>query len=221
MSIKSIIKYVVFLTAVVTIAWLNAEVFRFSPQAVRNEILILGAWAPVIYIAACMLRPLILFPASIMSLAGGLAFGPGAGVMYILIGGTGGAILAYGLGRLLGKELFQTKIKGRIEAWRRKLEAEGFRATLLMRLLPVLNFDLVSYVCGLSRVRLSSYTAATVIGLLPGAVGYSFLGSGLLTGKWRYIVGAVSVFAALLIAVVILRKKGYENNINNVNGDLQ
>ncbi|MDX6153759.1 hypothetical protein [Marinococcus sp. PL1-022] len=84
-----------------------------------------------------------------------------------------------------------------------------------------MNFDLVSYVCGLSRVRLSSYTAATVIGLLPGAVGYSFLGSGLLTGEWKYIVGAVSVFAALLTVVVILRKKGYENNINNVNGDLQ
>ena len=62
--------------------------------------------------------------------------------------------------------------------------AEGFRADafsylLFLRLVPVFPFWLVNIVPALLGMTLGPYTLATLIGIIPGAVVYSSVGSGL------------------------------------------
>lgn len=66
-----------------------------SPGDIRDYIIQFGWLAPLIYILLFTVRPLILFPTSVLSVAGGLAFGMLPGVIYTVIGATLSALVAY------------------------------------------------------------------------------------------------------------------------------
>ena len=51
-----------------------------------RDVLASGAWGPILYIVIYALRPVILFPASVLTVLGGLVFGPFYGVVYTIIG---------------------------------------------------------------------------------------------------------------------------------------
>jgi uncharacterized membrane protein YdjX (TVP38/TMEM64 family) len=62
--------------------------------------------------------------------------------------------------------------------------AEGFRADafnylLFLRLVPAFPFFLVNLVPAFAGVKLSTFVAATAIGIIPGALVYAFAGTGL------------------------------------------
>lgn len=87
------------------------------------------------------------------------------------------------------------------------MEKNGFVYVLWFRLVPFLNFDVVSYVAGLARVKWIPYTLATVIGMFPGTVAYNFLGGSLLEGDWRVIAAAVLVVVLFTVISLAIRKK--------------
>lgn len=62
---------------------------------------------PIIYIIAYALRPIILFPASLLTLIAGVLFGPWWGIVYSTIGSNLSANFAYLLGMIFGKKLLQ------------------------------------------------------------------------------------------------------------------
>ncbi len=153
-------------------------VSRLTPEAIRNLILSFGWWGPVIYILLYTIRPLLLFPAIILTLAGGLAFGPWWGTVYVVLGGLLGACLCFSIARTLGQEKMK-KYLGRfshIEAFDDQIVEHGFRTMLIMRLVPIFPYDPVSYLAGLSSIRFRDYAAATAIGMVPGAFAYNVLG---------------------------------------------
>ena len=64
-------------------------------------------WGPLIYIGLYALRPLILFPSTFLTLAGGFVFGPFWGVVFTLIASNISATVAYLIGRYFGKGMFK------------------------------------------------------------------------------------------------------------------
>jgi len=153
-------------------------VSRLTPESIRNVILSFGWWGPAVYIFMYTIRPLLLFPAIILTLAGGLAFGPWWGTAYVIIGGLLGACLCFAIARLLGQEKMK-KYLGKfshIEAFDDHIVEHGFRTMLIMRLVPIFPYDPVSYLAGLSNIRFRDYAAATALGMVPGAFAYNVLG---------------------------------------------
>lgn len=153
-------------------------VSRLTPEAIRSLILSFGWWGPAVYIFMYTIRPLLLFPALILTLAGGLAFGPWWGTLYVLIGGLLGACLCFGIARLLGQEKMEKYIGQfpQIKAFDDQVVEHGFRTMLIMRVVPIFPYDPVSYLAGLSKMRFGDYTAATALGMVPGAFAYNVLG---------------------------------------------
>lgn len=153
-------------------------VSRLTPESIRNLIISFGWWGPAIYIVMYTLRPLLLFPAIILTLAGGLAFGPWWGTLYVIIGGLLGACLCFGIARFLGREKMQNYLGDfpKIKSFDEQVVEHGFRAMLVMRIVPIFPYDPVSYLAGLSKMRFSDYVAATAIGMVPGAFAYNVLG---------------------------------------------
>ncbi|MFB5663974.1 TVP38/TMEM64 family protein [Alteribacillus sp. HJP-4] len=186
--------------------WLNTVVLNYNANDIQQGVESAGWFAPIFFIILYTIRPFTLFPASIMSLGGGLAFGAFPGVVYIIAGAAAGACLSFLTARKLGKNLSSAVWKGKARGLQEQLEGNGFLYTLLLRLIPVLNFDLVSYVCGISKVRFRAFMAATLIGIIPGSAAYSLLGAGLIDGDATQLMTAAAVFAAIAILAYLLRK---------------
>jgi uncharacterized membrane protein YdjX (TVP38/TMEM64 family) len=159
--------------------WHVSGIGHPTPDKIRSFILSFGWWAPLFYIFLYTVRPLFLFPAVLLTLSGGLAFGPWWGTLYDLIGASLGAYLAFGLSRKLGRETIQRWLGNRLRMLDDRAGENGFRTILLLRLIPLLPFDAVNYGAGLSKIRFRDYAPATMLGIIPGAFAYNSLGHSL------------------------------------------
>ncbi|WP_059103043.1 TVP38/TMEM64 family protein [Shouchella shacheensis] len=204
---KTIIKLALVIVVVGALLWINQRFFQVTPERIRTWILSFGAVAPLLYVMLYILRPLILFPASILSLAGGLAFGVWVGSILTLIGATGGAVVSFIVARNLGRSMQQKQWTGRMETVQEQLEKHGFFYVLLLRLIPLFHFDLISYVAGVSKVRFRAFLSGTIVGMVPGVIAYTFLGSSLVAGDLVTIVLAIFVFLIVLLIPVLASKK--------------
>ncbi|MBU8763724.1 TVP38/TMEM64 family protein [Micrococcus luteus] len=196
-----------FIIVVGGLLWFNHRVLNLSPEGIRAWMLSFGWAAPVLFILIYTVRPLILFPASILSLAGGLAFGPVWGTVYTIVGATMGAVLSFWLARLLGKKFVQVKLKEKWGKVKKQLQHKGFLYILLLRLIPIFPFDLVSYAAGVSKVKFTAFLFGTLLGIIPGTFAYNFLGSSFLQEKSEYIVIAAAVFVLVMLIPFLLKKR--------------
>jgi uncharacterized membrane protein YdjX (TVP38/TMEM64 family) len=178
--------------------------YDVNPQAIRGYLLSFGPWAPLVYIIVYTFRPLIFFPASILSIAGGLVFGPLFGTIYTVIGASLGALLSFAIARLLGRDFVKPLLKGKLGQCDAFAERNSFSVVLFMRLLPIFPFDMVNYGAGLCGVRPAGYTMATVVGIIPGTFAYVYLGSSLMEPK--YIALAAVLFIVLVRGPVLVRR---------------
>ena len=179
-----------------------------TPEKVRGLVLSFGVWAPVVYLVAYG-QPIIPLPASVMTITGGLAFGPWWGTWAALTGATIRACSEFLVARLLGRQAVERLLRGKLAAWDAKLAANGFTAVLLIRLVPNLPFDLQNYGLGFSRVRFSAYAPATVLGMIPGSFAYVYLGYSLSDPAQLWKLGlAVLLILGLVVIQRLLARRG-------------
>ena len=116
--------------------------------------------------------------ALILSITGGVLFGVSGGLANV-VGATVGASIIF----LVAKSACGESLVRRAGPLACKI-ADGFRADafsylLFLRLVPAFPFFLVNLVPALVGVRLSTFVAATALGIVPAAFAFAFLGSGL------------------------------------------
>ncbi|MBM7707581.1 putative membrane protein YdjX (TVP38/TMEM64 family) [Chryseomicrobium aureum] len=191
----------------VLLAYIVNSLPALSAEGIKTWIESLGPWAPVVYIVIYALRPLVFFPASVLTLTGGVLFGAWFGTLYTLIGATLSAVVGYVMAERLSKLWSSSAPNDRLQKAKRQMEENGFIYVVWFRLVPFLNFDVVSYVAGLARVKWLPFILATVIGMFPGTVAYNFLGGSLIAGDWRVIVAALTVVVLFTVISLIVRKK--------------
>jgi uncharacterized membrane protein YdjX (TVP38/TMEM64 family) len=206
MNWKRIMNILGMAVIILLLVWINKSYLNFRPVEIRDWILSFGWWAPLFFIIATTLRPLILFPTSILSLAAGLAFGAIEGFVYIELGALGGATVGFLASSWIGKSIVK-KPSQRVSRIRERMKEQGFFYVLFLRIVPFLNFDLVSYLAGIAKVRYRSYITATAIGVLPGTFGYVLLGSSIVTGSRMNLYIAITIFLVILIVSVLNRGK--------------
>ena len=71
----------------------------------------------------------------------------------------------------------RTRFAPQAAAIDRAIEKNGFKAVVLLRLQPVLPFNILNYALGLTSIRLRDYMLASWIGMFPATVLYVYLGS--------------------------------------------
>lgn len=192
---------------VALLLWFDFRYLKVTPETMRTWILSFGWIAPVLYVGLYIVRPFILFPASVLAMAGGLAFGTWLGMLYTLIGEMIGAVLSFLLARRVGMGFFRGREDPRFVKLERAMARRGFSMVLMLRIAPFVPFDLVSYAAGAARVPMRPYFNATLIGSLPGTFAYCFLGASLTKGSWREFLLAGIVFAAALIVPLLFKRK--------------
>ncbi|MEM8719092.1 MAG: TVP38/TMEM64 family protein [Cyanobacteria bacterium P01_G01_bin.39] len=197
----------------------------FNPQELLRNALQwvddLGAIAPMAFILIYMIATVAFLPGSILTLGAGVLFGVVQGSIYVFIGATIGATLAFLVGRYLARGWISRKIAGnqKFSAIDQAVGKEGLKIVLLTRLSPIFPFNLLNYGLGVTGVSLKDYILASV-GMIPGTVMYVYIGS--LAGsiatiggetnanpvaQWTIrIVGFIATVAVTLYVTKIARK---------------
>ena len=117
--------------------------------------------------------------ATIMTLLGGFLFGLFPGVIWVNLGATIGACLLFlAVKTAFGKTL-KAKAKGSIEKLRKGFENDAFNYLLILRLIPLFPFFAINIACGAIGIRLSTFFWATLLGIIPGSLIYTWVGTGL------------------------------------------
>jgi uncharacterized membrane protein YdjX (TVP38/TMEM64 family) len=182
----------------------------------KDYVLSFGALAPVIFILLQILQSVIApIPGVVLVIVGGVIWGPYLGGLLSIIGCFFGSIMCFILSRTLGRPFVEKFVrKSDVDLIDRFLIKYGFWAILIMRLIPVLPFDTISYGLGLTKTDIRKFATATLIGMIPGNFIYSYLGFSMFEGKAWFFVAVLSIIIILISASVLrkmLGKKGLSN----------
>lgn len=161
--------------------------------------------------AAVSLSPL---PKTVFTLAAGALFGLAEGLIVVLAGATVGAVAAFSLARLLGRDLVVRLVDARGARgalFDAALRRHGGRTILIARLIPVVPFTAVNYLSGVTAVRPRDFVLGTAVGIVPATAAYVTVGAyGSRPGSWP-VVAALAGLALLtgagLLTVLVRRRR--------------
>jgi uncharacterized membrane protein YdjX (TVP38/TMEM64 family) len=159
--------------------WLAALVLRLAQ---------LGAWAPLLFIALYVVAAVTLAPAFLLTVAAGALFGVWRGTLLVFVAAVLGASAAYAVSARLTRLPFLAWLDRdpRVMVVRAAVAGEGAWVQFLLRLSPLVPFNLLNYALGLSHVKYRDFLMASV-GMLPAIVMYTYYGK---------VVGDVAALAA-------------------------
>lgn len=160
-------------------------------------------YGPLVYIVFYAVRPLIFFPATLLTFLSGLLFGIWGGFLYTMIGENMSASVAYFVGRFFGSHIPELR-KSPIS-----LDNEKTFSSILFTRFAFFPFDIVNYLSGFLRLPWLPFALATLIGIIPGALVFIIAGSSVqgienfsLSGI--HIDSMTLVYSAILFIVSIL-----------------
>ena len=114
--------------------------------------------------------------AVILTLAGGFLFGSVFGTLFVNLGATTGAVLAFLASRYLLHDAVEQKFGKWLGPFQEGFAKNAFSYLLTLRLIPLFPFFVVNLVSGLTRVNVGTYAVATAIGIIPGSFVYAYAG---------------------------------------------
>lgn len=157
--------------------YMAANDLTFAQLTAEMQTLLSSTWfGPLLYIVVYLLRPLILFPASLLTILGGSVFGLVPGFLIVLVAGTVSAVIPYGIGRWFSSGAApESTDASALQRFMHVLRRNPFQAVLMMRLI-YLPYDAVSLIAGNLRIPFIVFILATGLGNVAGTL--SFVGVG-------------------------------------------
>ena len=183
--------------------WLTADIM--TQADLERWVDAVGAAGPLLIIGlmtvAVVISPL---PSAPIALASGAAFGHGWGTLYVLLGAEIGALIAFSIARVLGRELVTRWLGSRLSP------LVGSQTTLMLivffsRLLPFVSFDLVSYAAGLTSLAWWRFALATAAGIVPASFLLAHLGGEMANAGSGWILTAVGTLGLLTVVPMLAR----------------
>lgn len=159
--------------------WLEALIVRIAHM---------GAWGILLFVAAYVGAAVTLAPAFLLTFAAGAIFGLWRGTLIVYCAALLGSVAVYGLAAPLahGRIMRRLERDKRVAAIRRAVIGDALWVMFLLRLSPLVPYNLLNYGLALSGVRLKDFILASV-GMLPAIVMYVYYGK---------IIGDVAKIAA-------------------------
>jgi uncharacterized membrane protein YdjX (TVP38/TMEM64 family) len=158
----------------------------------------------LVYILVYMLRPVLFFPATLLTLAGGYLYGPFLGVAVVVVASNLSSMVAYTIGRFFGAGILdQSADSGILQSYADRMRRNSFETVLIMRFI-FLPYDLVSYFSGFLRIRWQGFLLATALGSIPGTISFVLFGASIeggFTGELPQLNGAMLAVGVLMFAV--------------------
>jgi len=173
---------------------------------------------------------LVFIPMTPWNIACGYLFGIWLGSVVSLCSTSWGAIMAFLLGRfaLRSWTVSLAKQKKILRALDKAIELQSFKLIFMTRLSPVMPFPLLNYFFGATRVKFTTYALATVLGLFPFTVAFTWLGSQLKelkdvvtsgfteTSQIIYIVASIVTTIIVVVIITIITRSAIKSSLGEV-----
>ena len=205
----ALIKFLLFLLMVALIliaGWYTNLEFIFKPEIIKGYIQSAGFLAPFLYILIYALVPSLLLPRFVLAVTGGLLFDNLLGTIYTLIGANCSATIGFYISRYFGKDITERVIKGKLLSLDEKTGDNGFIVILFLRLTPLVAFNLINFMAGISKIKYKDFMLATFFGIIPGTFAYVYLGSSLTDIYSRHFLFAILFFIFLILISIYIKK---------------
>lgn len=159
-------------------------------EALKQAVMQLGSLGPLLIIGlmtvAIVMSPI---PSAPIALASGAAYGHVWGALYVAIGSETGALIAFGVSRLIGYDALNAWLgarrpTGMLHRFIRSQNAL-MAVVFVTRLMPFLSFDIISYAAGLTPLKTWRFAIATLLGIMPASFLLAHFGDELASGDWR------------------------------------
>ncbi|GMA29470.1 TVP38/TMEM64 family protein [Arenivirga flava] len=196
---------VVVLLVVVVVFWLVLPVP--TVDEIRDMVAAFGFWGGLVFVVGYGLASLVPIPKSVVSIAAGLVWGLGLGVLLVTVASMLGAALAFFIGRGLGQDLLRRIMGDHLRRADEALSDHGLKALILLRLIPVLPFTVINYSAGLTRVSRRDYALGTLIGTIPGTVVFVAIGAYGFHLGWPFFAAVAAVAAVGGAAWLLVRRR--------------
>jgi uncharacterized membrane protein YdjX (TVP38/TMEM64 family) len=214
---KTFGKWTVVILVVVTLSILSAILpVKDWIRAFIGWVQQLGPLGVIVFILVYALATVLFLPGWIFTVSAGLIYGVVVGTLVALTGAIIGATLAFLIARYL--------LRRNIEEWTRKnprfraideaIGKNGWKIVGLLRLSPLIPFNLSNYFYGITSISFGAYVAVSAVGMIPGTLLYAYLGAigqaGISGGtaqhsKWQYVLLAVGLVATIAVTVLVSR----------------
>ena len=177
-----------------------------------------GSGGVAVYVLVFVIAAVCMMPGSILTLGAGAAYGPVAGGLIALPASVAAAAVAFGVGRMAARGWIARRGSDeRVAALDAAVERQGLKLVILIRLSPLMPFNVFNYALGLTRVRFRDFVLGSFVGLAPVTMFYAYLGSlaGALAGPAasgdghtslaRHAVTALGLIATGVLTVYVTR----------------
>ena len=153
------------------------------------------SWAGFVIIGAALVS--VGFPRVALAAAGGALFGVALGTLWAQIATILAAVPIFYFTRFFGRDLVLRKMGNRFQRLDQLLAKHGFMVILLIRVCPVGNNFIASYLAGVTAIPFRKYISASFLGYLPESLIFALLGSGFIDNFKLRLWGSVGLFLLL------------------------
>jgi uncharacterized membrane protein YdjX (TVP38/TMEM64 family) len=181
-------------------------------EALQSWLLGQGLWGVMIFTMILIVLTFLPAPDWPLPIAAGYVYGFWAfPLTYASIAFA--SVLAFLAARYLLRDKIRLLLNRRrkYRALDRAVADDGWKVVVLMRLSPVVPFNLQNYALGVTAIPFTQYLTATLIGIVPGIAIYVYFGifgKGLGTGPsvFDWVLFGLGVGATVALAVLVTKK---------------
>jgi uncharacterized membrane protein YdjX (TVP38/TMEM64 family) len=175
----------------------------------QRWILGLGFWGVAIFAGVFIAATLVLAPDWPLAVAAGMLYGVWA-IPVVL----SAAMVAASLAFLAARYLARHRVRGMLAEQRtfaavdKAVTEEGWKIVILLRLSPLVPFNVQNYLFGVTAIPFPHYVAATFAGIIPGTALFVSLGAlgNASVGALEWAFFGVGIFATAIVAILVTRK---------------
>jgi uncharacterized membrane protein YdjX (TVP38/TMEM64 family) len=200
-----------FLLLMLCLGWLLLPLREWI-EALQSWLLGLGLTGVLIFVLILIVVTFLPAPDWPLPIAAGYVYGFWAfPLTYASIAFA--SVLAFLAARYLLRDKIQPLLNRRPKY--RKLDRavadDGWQVVVLMRLSPIVPFNLQNYALGVTAIPFMQYLTATLIGIAPGIAIYVYFGifgKGLGNGPsfFDWVLFGLGVLATIALAILVIRK---------------
>lgn len=207
----------VLLTIAVLLIYKLTGISSIKPEDIQDYVRSLGFFGPLVFIFICFLQVTIVpIPSNIVILAGSLLFGPWLSFFYAFIGIMTGSVLAFYLGRKIGRPFINwiAGDKQKVDGYLKRLQGKEKVLLFFMFLFPLFPDDLLCSVAGILPITWRQFLIMQVITRIPAIAGTIAIFSGEFIPYTGWGLVVIIILAVLILIAFVISMK-YSKQIND------
>lgn len=188
------------------------EAIYSSSDKLSKFLQALGPYSPAVFVLFQVLQVVAApFPGELTGVVGGYVYGETMGFLLSTVGLTIGSWVAFELASILGRPFVERFVSQEVlHRFNFLTTNTGAAICFLLFLIPGFPKDYLSYLLGLSRMKLSTFLIVSAIGRIPGTYLLTIQGAKFRNQEYHTVAIVAAICAAILLVAYLYRNQIYQ-----------